>query len=875
MTLLKKLVLLSIACIALGMLGLFAGAHFFEEEIIAKVKSSINEQVDTRIDVEALDFSLIQDFPQASILFQGVLIADNLNQKDTLLISKTLSLRFDIWDLVNENYTIDEVSVRDGRINMLTDKNGNVNYAFWKEKEDSETEISFAIEKLELEDIEYSYHDIPADLSVSSFIGRASMKGEFQEGWMDMQVDVQGEQTYLLIEEAHYLQNNPIAFQGDVKVSQEGDDILLEDAVAEVGELKIPLFGRINKEGHWNVDLDLEGKADIAEFLAQLPKDQKGSIDELSPKGQVEYHLTLKGASSYEFHPAVNMDFNLRKGGFQIKEDGSNISRVNATGTYSRNSKGLDKVMLSTFQAEVEQGSVSFVGTITDFYRPNVTGRFGCEAELTELLALAGQTEISNANGNVNITMEMDGVLPTEELTDTSLNNMNLLGKAELQEVSFSINSVGYQVSDLTSDLVLKDDILLFEHLEMLVNTDSVSIKGSLSGLWGFLLSDVRGLKLDADIEAPHIHWDNWIGRAKSSDGEEPSALPEQVSIDLSFALGAFTYGMFKAEDLKGFLNSNGRTLELNPMSMKSCNGALTAELKMTQLNDLSWELDTKGDLRGMEVTEIFRQFDQFGQDFITDEHIKGNGDARISFSANLSTYMEVDSKSILADADITIDNGQLVEHPSMVNIIDAMRERHLLKPFVRADELEQEMHRLVFQQLRNSIHIENGQISIPEMRIANNAMDLGIAGIHGFNQEIDYTIDFSLRDILVNKSNPEFLIQDDGLGHIIHLRMHGTADDPIIELDKRAVKENRREAIAQAKDDVKEFLKNPFKKKEPTKEKDERAAVVVEVEGANKKEEAKRIESEPKEEKKKWWHVVKDDVEEEEIVPLDDEDDF
>jgi hypothetical protein len=206
-----------------------------------------------------------------------------------------------------------------------------------------------------------------------------------------------------------------------------------------------------------------------------------------------------------------------------------------------------------------------------------------------------------------------------------------------------------------------------------------------------------------------------------------------------------------------------------------------------------------------------------------------------------------------------------------MIGIVEELRERHLLKPFVRADELEREMHHLKFQRLNNTIRIEDEVIYIPKMEIANNAMDIGIKGRHGFDQSIDYTVDFTLRDILVNKRNPEFLIQDDGLGHRIHLSMSGMVDDPVIELDKEVAKENRKEAIAEAKEDIKEFFSNPFKKKDD--EADDRAAVVIEIEGAEKDLKTEGN-GEPKKEKKQWWKVEQK-TEQEEPPPAEDEDDF
>lgn len=860
-----------ISVLVLGTLILIGTASYFEEEILAKVKESINQQVDTRIDVKEIEFSLVNDFPQASLLFHDVFIADKLIETDTLLSTEQLFLRFDIWDLLHQEYTIDEVDIKKGFLRMRTNADGQLNYVFWKTSDDTETEMSFDIEKLEMEDIYFTYDDIPADLSIHSEISEAFMKGGLSDGWTSMEIELEGLNTLVNLEDSYYLKDNRISYKGGLRVDEEGEDIFLEEAQVEVGDVVLAVAGRIFKEEVWNTDLQIQGQMELASFLKELPTDRKGSIADHHPKGMLDYELRLKGESREKTHPAVEMDFELKNGSFQFSKSGTPIRKLKAKGTYARDKNGTDQVKFSSLQAEVEQGDLTFVGGLRDFDRPSINGELHCATDLEDLLALTDQTKIESASGQIDISIKLNGYLGSAKATKKTMDRMDLQGIAELKDATFRLASSGASVTGLNSGMRLKEDSLLFDMLSLSVNEDPIQVNGNLSGLWGYLFSEDL-LKVNADIQAEQIRWDNWKPDLDSNADTTTTSLPERIAMDLDLSIGAFQTGAFQATDLSAELRSSGNKLKLREVSLKSCEGALEAQMDLEQKRDKTWMLASVVHMEGMEVDEMFRQFDQFGQDFVTDVHLRGNGDSHIDLRADLDPRMKIISKSLVMDADITLNDGEFIEHPSMIEIVDAMRERNLLKPFVRADELEKEMHHLVFQQLQNSIHIENGVISIPEMRIANNAMNVGIEGSHGFDHQIDYRLDFNLRDLLVNKDNPEFLIHDDGLGHVIRLRMHGRSDEPIIELDKGAVKENRKEAIAQAKDDVKEFFKNPFKKKDPSEEKDDRPAVHIEMEG-QKKEEPKA--TEPKEEKKKWWQVVKEDEKEEVEDPLDDGDDF
>ncbi len=235
-----------------------------------------------------------------------------------------------------------------------------------------------------------------------------------------------------------------------------------------------------------------------------------------------------------------------------------------------------------------------------------------------------------------------------------------------------------------------------------------------------------------------------------------------------------------------------------------------TAELE--QLKDFQSLFTINLKSSAIDIQNVFTQFDNFGQTYLTDKHIKGKGDMGISFLAILDKNLTIIPSNIVAQADIAITNGSLTNQSTLMEVAVYLDETPLVKKVVDTKMLKDKMNYVSFASLSNTIIIKEGVITIPKMQINTNVMDLSIGGTHTFEDQIDYHFSFVLRDILVKKSDEEFgPVIDDGLGKKIFLRMYGHLDNPKYELDKEERKVELKENILEEKQNVKAILKQEF----------------------------------------------------------------
>ena len=94
-------------------------------------------------------------------------------------------------------------------------------------------------------------------------------------------------------------------------------------------------------------------------------------------------------------------------------------------------------------------------------------------------------------------------------------------------------------------------------------------------------------------------------------------------------------------------------------------------------------------------------------------------------------------------------------------------------------------------------------------MQIRSNVLDFSLSGLHQFNDSIDYKLSFRLKDVLKrNKKTVQGIeVKDEDVGKVLFLRMYGTTENPLFEMDKKNKKEQRKEAQIQEKEEIKSIL--------------------------------------------------------------------
>jgi len=161
------------------------------------------------------------------------------------------------------------------------------------------------------------------------------------------------------------------------------------------------------------------------------------------------------------------------------------------------------------------------------------------------------------------------------------------------------------------------------------------------------------------------------------------------------------------------------------------------------------------------------------------------------------------------------IDDGRLKNIDAFKSITVSLKESVMTRMILKENNIqnfENNLLDLKFASIENTFTISNGRLSIPRMTIISNALTVNLSGVHDFDNQIDYHLDFNLRDIKKKQTKSEFgEIIDDGTGLQLFAHMFGPIDNPTIKWDQQAKRELVKANIEADKQTAKEMLKAEF----------------------------------------------------------------
>ena len=894
----KKLIRFSLFTFAIfalgvGLLAWWVSTH--EDELKQGALKSLNEGLLTEMKIDTLSYSFFAHFPNASLRCQNVVLFDTFEDRDTLLWAKELSLEVSLFNLISGDYRFDQVRVSDGGMHMKRNATGGDNYHFWKQSESTDTtEVAFALETVKLENILYILDDEYSKVNVRTAHLNATVTGNFSGDEIKLEGELSTPDALVSVEGKRWVPNLPIAGTLSTVLDVANERYAFPTfniAINEVNAEGSALFALLPEGVNCSIDANFSDIV-LANVPDMLPAEEGALLKSYAMKGDGAAHFTLTGLSGNGNTPAWEAKGNLSNASVEQIAEGVSLDHISTSFEVAGGANATDKLVIRSFSGELEGGTVSFNGVWSDFTHPHLNFKANAEVDLHAAQAFLNLDPIGQFEGDASLTLSYIGKAPFLRKPDAqtfsnAMKNAEVSGTLLLFDAEIQLASLPRALEEVNAQIQLLGDHADIEQLSLKVGETDLLLKGKLTNFVPWAMNEGATLYVDADCQSNLFDLNSFVSNEAVSEATSAEAydvdLPSNIVLKLSTNIAQFSFREFRASTMKGDLSMDHQGIYFRNMSCQTAGGTYSMSLSNTRA-DNGYSLSVESHMRKIDIAQLFEEFEDFGQDFITSANVHGLCTADATFRAYMSKSLEIDPASIVSHIDLKLENGELIELQSMAHISQYMKENKLISPFVRTAALEEKLKHIHFETLENQIEIRNERIYFPTMDIHSSAMDITVKGSHWFNQSIDYSVGLYLRDFLIQANQTEFgEVEDDGLGNRFFLSMTGTTDNPNFGYDRLARKEVRKQERQEEKESFKQLLReelNLFGGKDSTSTPEEtppkKTGVTVDWgEGGDDK--PKKSSTTAKEEKqgKKLWKLLKANEEEKEKVKieLDDED--
>ena len=817
---------------AMVLVLLFVAGKYWGKDIIPHVLTEVNNQLTAPVKVHAVDFTLIERFPYASVKLNQVYIPDSIHE-DTLLFAESIYLDFNMISWFSGDWAIKKVAVQGANVSVIEDKNGQFNAKIWKEQEGPATDTKLRIENLELEAYQLKFLSERTGMKYSN--KGVQLQFSFDEQSAG-EVKVEAKANHLKANNEDWLIDLPINLEGKWSFDSEtksfvlyADEIILPDA---------------SLSGIWNYTSDVTG----FEIKGKLgnPNVIKSCIAPLLPEWIVSQNL--QGTV-------------LVNGGYKIGEGQTSGSLDLAL--RNSNYRWKDKLDLAIATAEINI---------------NTTVNGGTSIKIKEAKVSSGQSDLS-VRGDIS-TMNQgsaqffaDGVLDLsslEKVSDTKDSWTGKVGAAvkvnvsdfknitpknwqRVVKVEGSLNMLNAQWENnsqrvaLSGKAQLNPSSIVLNAMQIEHNEHSFLVDGSVKN-WTYYVDQPAKVYADLKIEAAEY--------AIKSEEEGAESLPLELDHIIGYvpsgifdvSLKDFNWNGFKVSDIQAQINHKWQDRATVNLSANKWGGTHAWSGAFIHFKSKK-QYAVKGVLESakMQLPPLVDFFSEELSPHITSKNIEGVWSSTTNFFIPFNYAGQIDFPELQVRSAYEIRNAETHNLAVLNDVKSYLKQNLLADAVIHKNNLVARLTDIEWDNWKGTIEINNGKVYIPNTSLKSHDFNLNVSGTHTLEGDMDYHLSFSLSELFRNENQSEYgYIQDDGDGLKLYLAIVGNSKDMQIGFDKAQAQNTRKEKWNQEKETMKTIFK-----KDPPSEKEPEGKTRFEIEKDEKLEDDSS-EPDPKEEKKK-----------------------
>ncbi|MCL2132174.1 MAG: hypothetical protein FWH36_06980 [Lentimicrobiaceae bacterium] len=819
----KKIALISCAVVLFFFAVAVVFAFVFEKKIAEVVLNQLYKQTTAEIKHKDISFSLIRKFPMASLQINHLEVNESDVQADMIF------LQFSILDMFRENYTIRKIRIENANLHLIVDKDGKNNWDIFVTDTSQTKPVAVELKAIQLRNVDVHFEHHRQKLEVKTHIDNLSAKGNFYNRVFTTNLTTELKIKYIQSDTTKYLVDKSVKLRTELEIDAEKNIYQIQNGAVEFERIKCNAQAKLQQKAE-NYDLDAKIKfdnVDVVKILKEMPPSVQQKINRYKPAASLSGNISVNSSFGKNYKLSIGGDFACKNGSIQNTENDISISNTSLKGSFSTQFPRpipQTKIHIEAFSANLNKGTIEGRFSLENFESPSLDLNLKADIKLEDWQQFFPKNYLYKTAGQAVIDLSFaNHFSQTDHLAARDFANANMSGKVVFTDAFLQMKEDENPYENLSGEVTLNDNILYANNLAGELKGNSFELNGSIENLIPYLLNDNENLKITANILLPYLDLDKLLAQKSSSAQKQKQpdkkelVLPNQIDFNLAFKAKQIKYQHFEAQNAAGNLVWSKKTLTMNGLQLNSCGGKIHADGSLYAKSNKTFALKCKAQIHQADMQKTFYAFGNFGQNQLTDKHIRGIADCDVQFSAILENNMKLIPHSIVSQIAVKINNGQLLDFKPMES----------LSKFLSLSELQN----IRFETLENQLTIENSTIYIPAMDIKNNAINLTISGKQNFDGDIDYHLKMLLKEILskkikAQKQNTEDFgeIIDDNTGNTyLHLTATGNISNPKFKWDAKSTQKGIKEQFSTQKQEIQTNRQtvNPEKEKQKSEDKE------------------------------------------------------
>jgi len=803
------IMLISVAIISAA--GIFI-ARKYQEELKTLSINKINEIIDTKISVDELNVIFLRTFPFVSLEMNNATVWSSHSFQrsqfreisgDTLFYADKLYLQFSPLDMIMSRIRLKRVYANSGKAILLVDSNGNVNHEILKKNPEDQhrkdNDWMISLDAVKISNLQLTFINKNKDISSGNEIKDLLLKGEFSKS--DFSLTTRASLKIISFERngISYADNFDSRLSLVIKVKDGRAEIERGEFI--VNTINLDTRGSIDFRNENTLNLQMVSRNfSIGEIVDNFPSSLRKKIDfSLNGRGDVALHL--KGPFTRTTVPSVRSVYVFRLN--RLKWGDNKINSVKLKGTYTNGKLNApSSAVLKIEKFEIVNGLSRLYGSfeLEDFLRPDISLNIGGSAELADFSDYLENEAITDLSGTIIPDLSFSTRLASLKFSKEFFSNSyNILGNIELKDFIFSYSAL--KESFRVNGLIEIDNPQLYSNLVIINGSNEINLRTKLQNFPEYLNGNSTVLTHQTYLNGPYINLtpyiEMYINHPENDRERDGNGIFKRSEGNIQVDIEKLDAPGFSLSEIQGDVSYNSNRIDAKQIFFNFNEGRVYSSIAVSRLNPAGFSIHSENELENIDLKELFQLFNNFGQENLIAENLEGSIFGDINFSASFRDSLKIIKNSILTEAALKIESGELINFEPLTK----------LSRFINIEELEH----IRFSTLENSVLIKDGVMTIPEMTVKSNAFDLDVSGIHDFNNSFDYKMKVLLSEILANRKRNENYIMENERRASLYLSIAGTAKDYQIKYDRKEAINAIKADMEVEKQTMKSILREEF----------------------------------------------------------------
>lgn len=731
----------------------------FKKEIVAKVKSSINDKLNAKVDFKEFDLSLISSFPNLGIKLNNLtVIGTDSFATDTLASIKQLQLNLNLMSVINGGtYEINSVNLDEPTIYAKVLRSGKSNWDIMKpdtaatSSDTAQTSFKGALQKYSIEKGKITYDDASLGFFMHAENLNHTGKGDFTQDLFTLNTQSDIEKLTIKYGGIPYLNKVNLNAELPLDIDLKQMKFTFGENKIKLNELVLSAVGYLAMPNETDMVMDFKfdaQKSDLKNFLSLIPAIYATNFKDLEASGKFAMNGTAKGTYNEKSIPAFNVNLAIENGKIKYPGLPSAINNIQVKSTISNPDGVMDNTVVNVPAFHLEFGAAPIDGRLlvkTPISDPFIDMALKGNLDLKQLTTIFPMKDMT-LTGMLAADVQAAG--RKSSIDKGQYQNFKASGQMQASNFVYAGKNVPMPVSVPSAKMSFSPHNITLTNLIAKVGKSDFAAKGAVNNYLSYLFRKNQLLKGNFNLTSNLIDVNELMGPPKTTAATKAAdakmtvfEVPANIDFNLGVKAAKVNYDKYDIRNAKGDLLVKDKTVYFKDMALNMLAGTVKMNGSYATVNPKKPKVDIDFGIEKMDIQQAFNAFNTIKLLAPVAKFTKGTFSTNLKFNSDLDEGMMPIYSSINAEG--------------LTNIIQALVEGFEPVNKLAAALGSAEMKKLELNNVLTKFKIANGRLNVSPFDIKAKGMVMNVAGSNGIDQTMDYNLGLNVpRAMLGAKAN-------------------------------------------------------------------------------------------------------------------------